>query len=176
MSPQALFLDRDGTLIVDRHYLSDPADVALLPGVRETLHQFAAGGCRLFLFTNQSGVGRGMFSLEAVHRCNLRMLELLGLPSPGFTESCIATEVTEMPGGYRKPSPRFILEMMTKYSLMPAKTWMIGDRLNDMQGGLNAGVRTAILTQGKAAPVPSGVWQCCDLPDFHAKLLKVEAA
>ncbi len=176
MSPQALFLDRDGTLIVDRHYLSDPADVALLPGVRETLQQFAARGCRLFLFTNQSGVGRGMFSLEAVHRCNQRMLELLGLPSPAFTEICIATEVTEIAGGYRKPSPRFILEMIARHSLALAETWMIGDRLNDMQAGLNAGVRTAILTQERVAAVPSMVWQCRDLHDFEARLLKAETA
>src|SRR5687767_8249729 len=120
MSSRALFLDRDGTLIESRHYLSDPSEVVLMPGVREALHRFVTEGYRLFLFTNQSGVGRGFFPLEAVHRCNERMLELLDLPPPRFTEVCIATETPEMPAVYRKPSPRFIHEMMEKYALNPA--------------------------------------------------------
>ena len=101
MFPRALFLDRDGTLIEDRHYLADPSGVVLLPGVRAALHIFLAQGCRLFLLTNQSGVGRGLFPLAAVHRCNQRMFDLLDLPSPGFTEVCIAPETPETAGGYR---------------------------------------------------------------------------
>ena len=60
----ALFLDRDGTLILDKHYLADPADVELLPGVPEALRRARSLGYELFLFTNQSGIGRGLFTLE----------------------------------------------------------------------------------------------------------------
>lgn len=175
MIPQAVFLDRDGTLIVDRHYLSDPAGVELIPGVRETLQNWIVKGCRLFLFTNQSGVGRGLFSLEAVHRCNQRMLELLDLPQPGFTEICVAPEAPEAPPVYRKPSPRFILEMVLKYSLQPEQTWMVGDRTNDVQTGLNAKVRTALLST-VMQQLPTDVWQCGDLADFCARLDKAEEA
>ncbi len=63
ISPQAVFLDRDGTLIENRHYLASPEGVAVLPGVREGLARVRAAGAKLFLFTNQSGVGRGMFTL-----------------------------------------------------------------------------------------------------------------
>ena len=132
MSGKALFLDRDGTLIVSQHYLADPAKVELLPGVREALHRFIAGGYRIFLFTNQSAVGRGMFPLDVVHRCNQRMLELLELPAPGFTDICIATETPDMPTVYRKPSPRFISEMMAKYALTPEECWMVGDMPSDV--------------------------------------------
>ena len=169
MFPRALFLDRDGTLIEDRHYLADPAGVVLLPGVKETLHGFLKRGCRLFLFTNQSGVGRGLFPLAAVHRCNERMFALLELPSPGFTEVCLATEAPETAGGYRKPSPRFILEMITRHALDPDTVWMVGDRLNDVQAGVNAGVRSALLTTDESVAVPPGVWSCRNLAEFQAR-------
>ena len=173
MSAKALFLDRDGTLIVKHDYLSDPAQVALMPGVRETLHHFIARGYRLFMFTNQSGVGRGMFSLEAVQRCNQRMLALLDLPAPGFTEICIATESPDMPTVYRKPSPRFILEMIAKYSLTPQETWMVGDMPCDVQAGLNARVRTAWITRDKVAKIPNGVWSGRDFFEFEAHLIEL---
>lgn len=167
---KALFLDRDGTLIVDRHYLADPGQVELLPGVKDSLHGAVAAGYRLFLFTNQSGVGRGMFTLEAVHRCNARVAELLALPEPGFVEICNATESPDEPAVYRKPSPRFILEMLAKHSLAPAATWMVGDKLSDVQAGVNAGVRAALLQSAAHPGLPAGVWQCRDLADFCSKL------
>ena len=169
---KALFLDRDGTLIVKHDYLADPARVELLPGVREVLHRFMARGYRLFLFTNQSGVGRGMFKLETVHRCNERMLELLGLPFPGFTEICIATETPDMPTVYRKPSPRFITEMMSKYALTPAECWMVGDMPCDVQAGLNAGVKAARITQERISKLPQGSWLSGDFMEFEANWLE----
>jgi len=171
MLHKALFLDRDGTLIVGRHYLSDPAGVELLPGVRETLHRCLAEGYRLFLFTNQSAVGRGLFTLETVHRCNQRMLDLLDLPSPGFTGICIATETPEMPAVYRKPSPRFIREMAEKHALDPAASWMIGDMPSDVAAGLNAGIRVALIQPEPAATAPAGVWLCRNWSEFGARLL-----
>lgn len=172
MMDKALFLDRDGTLIVNRDYLADPAQVELMPGVREGLSHFMARGYRLFLFTNQSGVGRGMFSLDAVKRCNERMFDLLDLPFPGFTEVCIATESPDMPTVYRKPSPRFILEMIEKYSLTPTETWMVGDMPCDMQAGLNAKVKTAWIKQSHVSLVPDGVRLFRDFSAFAASCLE----
>ena len=105
-SHRALFLDRDGTLILDKHYLADPAGVELIPGVAAALQRARALGYQLFLFTNQSGIARGLHTLEDVHRCNTRMEELLQLPLPLFTDICIATEGPDEPQQYRKPSPR----------------------------------------------------------------------
>jgi hypothetical protein len=98
-SHRALFLDRDGTLIYDKHAL----------------------GYRLFVHTNQSGVARGLHSLADVHRCNDRMEELLGLPRPIFDGMCIAPEGPEDPLIYRKPSPRFIFESIKQFHLDPGK-------------------------------------------------------
>ena len=69
---KALFLDRDGTLIVDKEYLSDPEEIELLPGVDEALRRALNCDYQLFLLTNQSGVGRGWYSIDDVHACNRR--------------------------------------------------------------------------------------------------------
>ncbi|MDX2186994.1 MAG: HAD-IIIA family hydrolase [Opitutaceae bacterium] len=146
---KALFLDRDGTLIIDKHYLSDPAGVELLPGVAEGLRSALAKGYKLFLFSNQAGVGRGYFPVEAAHAVNARMEELIGLRRPLFDGICLATEAPDQPVVYRKPCPRFILETIERHQLSPDASWMVGDREIDVQAGLNAGIRAAGLTYGK---------------------------
>lgn len=91
-SPCALFLDRDGTLIEDRGNNGDPAQVALIPGAAEGLELALLAGYRLFLLTNQGGVGLGLFSETDVEAVHSRMFELLGIPEGLFTEICVATE------------------------------------------------------------------------------------
>lgn len=147
--PKALFLDRDGTLIFDKHYLADPAGVELIPGVPGALRRALKLGYQLFLFTNQSGIGRGLYTLEDTIRCNQRMEELIGLPSPLFTDVCIAPEAPDQPAEYRKPSPRFILESILRHRLDPSLCWMLGDRESDIEAGLGAKVNTAALCTGK---------------------------
>jgi len=149
-APQAIFLDRDGTLIENRHYLASPEGVALLPGVREALARARAAGSKLFLFTNQSGVGRGMFKLEDVEAVNRRMIEVLGLGDNLFTGICVAPERPDEPPVYRKPSPRFIQEMLAEYGLAAEAAWMVGDAPSDWEAGINAGVRTAAIVPDPA--------------------------
>lgn len=143
---KALFLDRDGTIIFDKHYLFDPDAVELIPGADEALRRAIDMGLLLFLLTNQSGVGRGYHTMEDVHACNRRMLELLDLPKPGFTEICIAPESPEQPSDYRKPSPRFILDKVEEYRLDTTQCYMIGDRPVDLQAGLNADINSVVIS------------------------------
>jgi|GEM_PF-375758 len=168
----ALFLDRDGTIIYDKEYLADPAGVELIPGAAAALRLALKKGYRLFLFTNQSGIGRGYYTLDDVHACNARMFALLGLAPERFTEIGIAPEAYSPPEGeddahlYRKPSPRFIREMLAKYALAPAQCWMVGDRESDIVAGQRAGVRTAAVATGKYT---LGEWQrVLDSPAFRA--------
>lgn len=175
-SGRALFLDRDGTLILDKHYLADPAGVELIPGVAEALQRARSLGYRLFLLTNQSGVGRGLYTLDDVLRCNARMEELLALPRPIFTDICIAPESPDQPSAYRKPSPRFILESIARHQLDSSQCWMVGDREADVQAGLNAHIRAAALCTGKydaatwAKLAPPGVPIFPSLVEFVAGL------
>jgi D-glycero-D-manno-heptose 1,7-bisphosphate phosphatase len=147
---EAVFLDRDGTIIHDGHYISRPSEVVLLPQASEALALLRAAGYQLFLFTNQSGVGRGMFPIESVHACNDRMLELLGLGKDLFRDICIAPESPDQPIVYRKPSPRFIDESIAKYALNRDACWMVGDKRIDAEAGLNASIRAAVI---RAAPL-----------------------
>lgn len=152
-APLGIFLDRDGTLIENRHYLASPEGVALLPGVREALARARAAGAKLFLFTNQSGVGRGYFTLANVEAVNRRMIEMLDLGDDLFTRICIAPERPDEPQVYRKPSPRFIHEMLAEHALAAEAAWMVGDAPSDWEAGINAGVRTAVIVRNPDAEV-----------------------
>lgn len=150
--PRALFIDRDGTLIVDKVYLSDPDGVELFPGVAEALRRAKALGHRLFLFTNQSGIGRGYYSIEDALRVNARLNAMIGGPQPVFDEVCIAPEAPDQPMVYRKPSPRFIVETMAKYGLAPSDCTMVGDSAADIGAALAAGIRAVAVRTGKVDP------------------------
>lgn len=149
---KALFLDRDGTLIVDKVYLADPAGVELVPGAAAALARARRLGYRLFLFTNQSGIGRGYHTLADTQRVNARMEELLALPTPIFDGVCIAPEAPGQPSLYRKPSPRFITETLAQFHLNPAESWMVGDAASDIGAALAAGIRAAAVRTGKIDP------------------------
>ena len=158
---KALFLDRDGTLILDKVYLADPAGVELIPGVAGALARARSLGYKLFLFTNQSGVGRGLHTLDDALRVNARMEEVLGLPRPVFADICIAPEAPDQPSLYRKPSPRFIVESIARHALDPAHCWMVGDREADVQAGLSAKINVAAVTTGKH---DAAAWAALALP------------
>ena len=165
-SGRALFLDRDGTLIYDKHYLADPAGVELIPGVADALRRARAMGYRLFILTNQSGIARGLHTLDDVLRCNVRMEELLQLPHPIFDEICIAPEGPDDPIVYRKPSPRFIQEMVVRYRLDPGQCWMVGDREGDIETGRNAGIHSAAVCTGKHDAAAWAARATKDVPVF----------
>lgn len=161
--PRGIFLDRDGTLILDKHYLRDPAGVELIAGVPEALRRLRALGYQLFLFTNQSGIGRRMYTLDDTLRCNARMEELIGLPAPLFDDVCIAPEAPDQPQQYRKPSPRFILETIARRGLDPAQCWMVGDNEADMRAGHAAKVRLGGVCTGK---FDAKKWTALAIPDL----------
>jgi len=144
-SKKAVFLDRDGTIIRDAHYLSDPAQVELLPDAAKAIGMLRSAGFLLFLFTNQSGIGRGFFTLESVHRCNERMVELIGSGPAVFTGICIAPESPGQPAVYRKPNPRFIDESVARHQLDRSLSWMAGDKVIDVETGINAKINAALI-------------------------------
>ena len=163
----AIFLDRDGTLIVDKVYLADPAGIEIFPGVADGLRQARSLGYRLFLFTNQSGIGRGYHTIEDTNRVNARLEELLGLPRPVFDEICIAPEAPGQPSLYRKPSPRFIQEMIAKYQLVPDRCFMVGDAAADLAAALAAGIRPVAVRTGKIDPQTLPVIAAHRIPLFE---------
>ena len=144
-TPKALILDRDGTLIEHVPYLHDVQQVRLLPTVQTALAHALKHQVMLFLHTNQSGVGRGLFSMHEVHACNQRMIELLNLGTAPFTRICIAPEAPDQPSLYRKPSPRFAEEICEQFTLKPEEICYLGDNATDLAAGTNAvGITTGL--------------------------------
>jgi D-glycero-D-manno-heptose 1,7-bisphosphate phosphatase len=144
---QAVFLDRDGTMIVEKDFLHRPEEVALLPGVPEALRRFQEAGFRLFIVSNQSGVGRGMFTLDAVEAVNRHLLGVLAAQGVRFQKVYVAPESPEQPSRGRKPSPQFLLDARDEFGVDLAASYMIGDKLSDLECGWNAGVKKSILVR-----------------------------
>lgn len=147
---KALFLDRDGTLNVDIDYLHKPEELRLIPRVQEALQTARALGFRFYMVTNQSGVGRGFFTLDDVHACNERLIEEVGMGEDLFDGICIAPERPDEPPVYRKPLPRYLLERIEQDGLEPGQCYMLGDRQSDWECGRRAGVNPVGLRSGHA--------------------------
>jgi D-glycero-D-manno-heptose 1,7-bisphosphate phosphatase len=146
MTP-AVFLDRDGTLIEERNYISRPEDVAIFPGVGPALKRLQDIGFKLFIVSNQSGVGRGYFTLSDVERVNERLLQDLAPNGIRFENIYIAPEAPDTPSRGRKPSPQFLFDARDEFGVDLGQSYIIGDKLIDLQTGWNAGVRKCILVR-----------------------------
>lgn len=144
---RALFLDRDGTLIVEKQYLHDPALVEVFPGAVTALKRVADAGFQLFIVTNQSGVGRGYFTLADVDRVNARVVEEFARAGVAFQKIYIAPEAPDQPSRGRKPSPQFLFDARDEFGIDLTRSYLIGDKLIDLECGWNAGVRASILVR-----------------------------
>ncbi len=136
---KAIFFDRDGTIIKHVHYLSNPNEVELMPGVERVFSFLKSNKIKLFLHTNQSGVERKFYKLEDVHNCNERMIELLNMGKDVFTKICIAPNINEIEKNYRKPSVLFSKEIMNEYNFSNTEVLYIGDSECDLQTAVNIG-------------------------------------
>jgi D-glycero-D-manno-heptose 1,7-bisphosphate phosphatase len=134
-----VFLDRDGTLIRHRPYLADPMCVQLLPTVVEGLTTLVEAGCKLFLHSNQSGIGRGYFSLDDTMACNDEMLRQIGLGPRLFEGTCLCPEAPDQTIVYRKPSPKYAQEVIAQYGVTEHDICYVGDNISDLLTARNLG-------------------------------------
>ena len=140
----ALFLDRDGVVIKDKHYLSRPDDVELHAGAKDLIRNCKERGHGVFIVTNQSGIGRGLFSWEDYIQVTKRMLELLGpdgIPTAIYANGFIPSQSEEE---WRKPNPGMLLEAKNDYGINLTNSVMVGDRISDLRAGIRAGLRQVI--------------------------------
>jgi D-glycero-D-manno-heptose 1,7-bisphosphate phosphatase len=143
----AVFLDRDGTINEERHYLRRPEDVVVFPGAGTALKRLQDAGFKLFIVSNQSGVGRGYFTVADVEQVNQRVVSELAQNGVMIQKIYIAPEAPEQPSRGRKPSPQFLWDARDEFGLNLAQSYMIGDKLVDLQCGWNAGVERCILVR-----------------------------
>jgi D-glycero-D-manno-heptose 1,7-bisphosphate phosphatase len=147
---RAAFLDRDGTLIEDLHYLRDPALVRLLPGVGPALRSLNDAGILAVVATNQSGIARGRLT-EAEYRATRRRLdELLAADGAWIDGHYHCPHLPEITGpcDCRKPGPGLYRDAARDLDIDLASSWWIGDRLRDLTAARSFGGRGALLLTG----------------------------
>ena len=144
---RAIFLDRDGTMIAEREYLRDPAAVEVFDGAPHALKRLQVAGFGLFVVTNQSGVGRGYFTMVDVQKVNGRVCKEFESVGVTFQNIYVAPEAPDQPSRARKPSPQFLIDARDEFGIDLASSYMIGDKLIDLECGWNAGVRASILVR-----------------------------
>ena len=165
MSKRYVLLDRDGTVILDKHYLHDPEGVELLPMAVEGLRRLQGLGFGLAVLTNQSGVGRGYYAESTVHACNERMVELLKAEGVTLDGIFFCPHEPEAGCDCRKPRPGLMLKAAEELSFDPAQGFMIGDKSADMGLGRATGATTILVRTGKGAEQEA---KCSDSADHVA--------
>lgn len=152
---KAVFLDKDGTLIVDVPYNVDPTRIALYPDAGPALRQLRQAGYRLIVISNQAGVARGYFpeaALEGVFDTLRHQLHPFGVVLDGFyycphhPESSVADYHQEC--SCRKPLPGMLHQAAIDHDIDLSESWMVGDILNDVEAGNRAGCRTLLIDRG----------------------------
>jgi D,D-heptose 1,7-bisphosphate phosphatase len=181
---RAIFFDRDGTLIVDRHYLGRPEGVELRPGAADALREAAELGFDAVVVSNQSGVARGYFDEAAVQAVNRRMIDLLGR-APRAVYCCFHHPQGLRPEyaidcDCRKPKPGLLLRAERELGVSLRDSFLIGDSLRDVGAAKAAGVKAVLLLDGesseyvKAFGVPAEVDHAA--PDLAAAMAWVRSA
>ena len=144
---RAVFLDRDGTIVAEKNYLHRPEDGVIFPGAGAALKRLQDAGFKLFIVSNQSGVGRGYFTMSDVDKVNAHLCAGLARDGVRFEKIYIAPEAPDAPSRGRKPSPQFLFDARDEFGLDLAQSYMVGDKLIDLECGWNAGVKKSLLVR-----------------------------
>ena len=145
LSP-AIFLDRDGTIMEDTDYCSHPKDVRIFPGVLEALRRLKSRGFKLIIITNQSGIGRGLFTVDQYRAVESEVLRQVGDGLVDATYYC-----PDVPGQHsdcRKPAPGMVVKATRDHQIDLSRSYLIGDKEIDVECAHNAGVRAIRVRTG----------------------------
>jgi len=165
-----VLLDRDGTVIEDRHYLCDPEGVVLVPSAGLALARLAHAGCRLFCVTNQSGIGRGYYTEAAFAAVQRRLVDLLAGQGVSLTDTVHCPHAPEAGCACRKPATGLFDRLRARHGLDPAATAVIGDAASDIAFGLALGAALTILVAtGHGAQTAATL----GLPTLHGPVLEL---
>ena len=142
----AVFIDRDGTIIEDADYCSQPKQVKVFPDVPQALRRLKSNGFKLIVITNQSGIGRGFFTVDEYRSVESEVSRQLGHGLIAATYFC--PDVPGQISSHRKPSPGMILQAKRDHQIDLTRSFFIGDKEIDVECGRNAGVRTIRVQTG----------------------------
>ncbi len=152
---QAVFLDKDGTIVQDVPYNVDPARIRLLPGCVEALQRLQRAGYDLIVISNQAGLAKGLFSRKDLETAERYLTALLASSSIAISAFYYCPH---LPGAARaeyaracdcrKPKPGLVLQAARDHNIDLLHSWFIGDILNDVEAGRRAGCRTILINNG----------------------------
>jgi D-glycero-D-manno-heptose 1,7-bisphosphate phosphatase len=159
----AVFIDRDDTIMEDCVYCSDPKDVRIFPGVPQALRRLKSNGFKLIIITNQSGIGRGLFTLDQYRVVEAEVLHQLGDGLIDATYFC-----PDLPGQrstHRKPAPGMIVDATREHHVDLSRSFLIGDKEIDVECAHNAGVRAIRVRTGVQCDITESIadWVADDL-------------
>jgi len=142
---KALFLDRDGTIIHDVGYLSDPDRIEFFPEVLEKISKIKKSGLMFFMVTNQSGIGRGYFDESVLIKVHDRLDQLMLDEGAGFDGLRYCPHSPDDDCGCRKPSPEMVYSLADEFDIDLKASFFIGDKVQDVITGINSGCKTALI-------------------------------
>jgi D,D-heptose 1,7-bisphosphate phosphatase len=152
---KAVFLDRDGTIVVEKGYITIADDIELIPGAAEAILRLRAGGWKVYVATNQGCVGKGMITEEELSAINFRMVSMLGAEGaeldgiyfcPHHPNGTV--EEYTMECDCRKPRPGLLERAASENDLDLSQCVMIGDTIRDLEAARSAGARAILVLTG----------------------------
>jgi D-glycero-D-manno-heptose 1,7-bisphosphate phosphatase len=174
LSP-AIFIDRDGTIMEDCVYCSDPKKIRIFPGVPEALRRLKSNGFKLIVITNQSGIGRGLFTVEQYRAVEAELSRQLGDGLIHATYFC--PDVPGQHSTHRKPAPGMIVDATREHQIDVSRSFLIGDAEIDVECAHKAGVRAIRVRTGLQCDVTASMadWRADDLPAAAEIILTTKA-
>ncbi len=168
----AVFVDRDGTIMHDADYCSDPKQVQIFDGAAAALRRLKDAGYKIIVITNQSGIGRGFFSEKQYRAVESEVLRQLGDNLIDATYFC--PDAPGKPSKCRKPAPGMVLEAARDLDVDLSRSFLIGDKEIDAECAHNAGVRAIRVRTGfdKMTDGSCADWGAEDLPAAAEIILK----
>jgi len=140
-----IFLDRDGVINIDKHYLYKIEDFEFYENLFETCKYFQELGYQLIIITNQSGIGRKYFTQSDFKKLTQWMLNKFKSNSINILDIFYCPHIPEDKCTCRKPEPGMIIQACDKYDIDLDNSWMIGDKISDIDLAYNAGIKNSIL-------------------------------
>lgn len=146
---RAVFVDRDGTLNLDPHYLKHVDDLVLLPGSAEAIRLLNEAGWLVVVVTNQSGVARGYLTEEMLRLIHERLRQEVGRAGGRFDAIYHCPHLPEAGCACRKPGLGMIQQAQREFPIDLARSWVVGDSRVDVELGQSAGARTALVPRNQ---------------------------
>ena len=149
----AIFLDRDGVIIVEKNFLRDPEEIEFYPGAIEALKAIGDVYIKIVI-SNQSGVARGYFTSADVEKINDHISSILKMSGIGIDAWYFCPHGPDDDCQCRKPRPGMILEAAEEFNINMSKSWIIGDKSSDIDAGRASGLNTILVKTGYGGSEP----------------------